>query len=182
MSKSKNIVVIALFVSLLCVSGLFLKITFIPPVPFTMLSFFAILGSGLLGAKRGSLACLIYIFMGTVCYLPVFAKGGGLWYVLEPTFGYLLSLPFVAFFTGYFTNRYKNKIIAVFLVFITAEIFILIAGTIYAYILFSITAGIKNLWEFVLSFCVMFVPAEILKAILAAIAYKQLHRINLFGN
>lgn len=181
MTKTKNIVIIALFISLLCVSGLFLKITFIPPVPFTMLSFFVILGSALLGAKRGSLACLIYIFMGTVCYLPVFTKGGGLWYVLEPTFGYILALPFVSFLNGILTNKFKDKTFLIFLFFIVSEILILIIGTIYAYIIFSCTTAVQNLWQFVLSFLIMFIPAEILKAILAVIAFKQLRRINLFS-
>lgn len=181
MNRTKNLVLISLFVSLLCVAGLFLKITFIPPVPFTMLTFFAVLGSALLGPKKGSLGCLVYIFMGTVCYLPVFTKGGGLWYVLEPTFGYILALPFVCFLNGYLINKFKNRTYKIFLIFLMSEILILIIGALYAYIVFSFTTAVKDIWQFALTFCVMFIPSEILKALLAAIAYKQLSRVNLFN-
>lgn len=180
MTKTKNIVIISLFVSLLCVSGLFLKITFIPPVPFTMLTFFVILQSALLGPKRGSLVCLIYLFMGTVCFLPVFTKGGGLWYVLEPTFGYILVLPFVSLLNGYLVKKVRKTYIT-FLVFVMSAIIILIVGTAYAYIVLSLTTGVKDVWQFALSFGIVFIPAEIFKAVLAAIAYRQLRHINIFN-
>ena len=181
MSKSKNLVLIALFVTLLCVSGLFLKITFIPPVPFTMLTFFVVLGSALLGAKRSCIGCLVYLFMGTVAHLPVFTKGGGFWYVLEPTFGYILALPFVSLLCGYLVNKFKQKTVIVFLFFLLSEILILIIGSLYAFVVFSLTTGVANPWTFVLTFFIMFLPSDILKAALAVLAYKPLSKTNLFN-
>lgn len=52
MSRTKSLILISLFVSLLCISGLFLKVTFVPPVAFSMTSFFAIFSGAILEKKK----------------------------------------------------------------------------------------------------------------------------------
>lgn len=67
------------------------QIEYIPQIPVIMFI------SGLLGKRYGTLAVLVYIFTG-LFLVPVFALGGGLDYVLNFNFGYILGfLPAVYF-------------------------------------------------------------------------------------
>ncbi len=74
----------------------------------------------LLGPRLGFLTLLIYFFLGLVGF-PVFAGGGGFDYFKEPTFGYLFSLPFNAYLSGWF---YKNnrKFMTVFIPIIITHV------------------------------------------------------------
>ncbi|MCL1900785.1 MAG: biotin transporter BioY [Firmicutes bacterium] len=176
MSRTKSLILISLFVSLLCISGLFLKVP-MPPVPFSMTSFFAITAGAILGKKKGVIACFAYMFMGTVCYLPVFTKGGGLWYVLEPTFGYILGYIIAAFIAGFIDK--KTKTVKIGLIFTLAAFSVLVIGSIYAGIVLSITSPIP-VWDIFFSYFVLFLPSDILKAVLATVVYKSLKNTGLF--
>lgn len=48
------------------------------------------LTGALLGPRRGGLAMLFYLLLGLVG-VPIFTNGGGVAYVLQPTFGYLAA-------------------------------------------------------------------------------------------
>lgn len=51
----------------------------------------AVLLSGCLGGRNaGALSQIAYILLG-LCWLPIFAQGGGMDYMRQPTFGYLLG-------------------------------------------------------------------------------------------
>ena len=65
----------------------------IPQVPAVM---FVV---GLLGRRLGITSIVIYILTG-LFLLPVFALGGGVRYVLEPGFGYIMAYIPAVFFTG----------------------------------------------------------------------------------
>ena len=69
--------------------GAHLRIPF-PYVPVTLQAAFVCLSGLLLGPWRGSASQVVYIAAGLIGF-PVFARGGGLHYVLEPSFGYLLG-------------------------------------------------------------------------------------------
>ncbi len=96
-SKTKWLVLTALFAALTAV-GAFLRI----PTPwssFTLQIFFVFMAGILLGPKWGALSQLVYVVLG-LAGLPIFTAGGGLGYVLQPTFGFLLSYIPAAFVTG----------------------------------------------------------------------------------
>lgn len=92
-----SIVLCALFAGLISI-GAFLKIPFYP-VPATLQMAFVLLAGMLLGGKRGAIAAFIYVAIGLMG-LPVFALGGGLNYLLQPTFGYILGFIPGALITG----------------------------------------------------------------------------------
>ena len=79
----------SLFTALTAV-GAFIKIP-IPVVPFTLQFLFTILAGLLLGARLGAVSMGAYAFLG-LAGLPIFAEGGGFWYVLKPSFGYILEI------------------------------------------------------------------------------------------
>lgn len=96
-----------MFVALIVVSGLISV-----PIPFTQveisLQTATVLAAGMiLGGADGAIASLVYILMGLVG-LPVFTKGGGLGYVVMPSFGYLIGFPVGAFITGALCGRMKR--------------------------------------------------------------------------
>ncbi|MCB5624660.1 biotin transporter BioY, partial [Bifidobacterium animalis] len=57
---------------------------------FTLQFFFVLLAGILLGPKLGALAVLLYVVIGLLG-LPIFAAGGGLAYIVRPSFGYLIG-------------------------------------------------------------------------------------------
>ena len=66
---------------------------------FTLQFFFVLLAGILLGSKLGALAVLLYVVIGLLG-LPIFAAGGGLAYIVEPSFGYLIGFIAGAYVTG----------------------------------------------------------------------------------
>lgn len=72
------------------------------------------------GPIIGSISALIYLTCG-VFGLPLFSGGGGFEYIQEPTFGYLFSLPIVAYLSGKLHSSGK-KILSVFLPIVSAHL------------------------------------------------------------
>lgn len=62
------------------------------------------LAGSLLGSRNGFQSQLVYIGVGLVG-LPVFTQGGGITYVLQPTFGYLIGFALAAFIIGFIIER-----------------------------------------------------------------------------
>lgn len=69
--------------------GAFVKIP-LPYVPLTLQVTFVGLAGVLLGRKWGAASQVAYLVLG-LAGVPVFARGGGPGYVLQPTFGYLVG-------------------------------------------------------------------------------------------
>lgn len=57
---------------------------------FTLQWLFVLLSALLLNKNQALLTVGVYLLLGLIG-LPVFAKGGGLWYLSKPTFGFLLG-------------------------------------------------------------------------------------------
>lgn len=91
----------AMFSALIAV-GAFIKIT-IPlepfPMHFTMQWFFVLLAGFLLEGKLAGISVGVYLLIG-LSGVPIFASGGGLSYLIRPTFGYLLGFLVAATLIG----------------------------------------------------------------------------------
>ncbi|MBC3888503.1 biotin transporter BioY [Acetobacterium paludosum] len=98
----RTLVLCGLFAALMAV-GAFIKIP-LPGIPFTLQTIFVLLAGLLLGSRAGLVSVLVYIFIG-LAGLPVFSGGGGLLYVLKPSFGYILGFALGAFVTGWIAER-----------------------------------------------------------------------------
>ena len=88
MSKTKTLIYCSLFTALIAV-GAFIKIP-VPVVPFTLQYLFTMLAGLLLGSRKGTLSVVAYMLLG-LAGLPIFSEGGGFWYVLKPSFGYIIG-------------------------------------------------------------------------------------------
>lgn len=90
----------------LCAAGAFISLP-IPgsPVPIVVQNLFVVLAGLLLGPLEGSLAVLVFLFVGALGF-PVFSGGrGGLAHFLGPTGGYLLGYLAAALLAGILGRR-----------------------------------------------------------------------------
>jgi biotin transport system substrate-specific component len=78
------------------------------PVPLTLQPMVVLLGGAVLGARLGMSAQILYLLAG-IAGLPVFAASPvlpqGVFRLLGPTGGYLMSYPFAAFVAGWLAER-----------------------------------------------------------------------------
>ncbi len=96
-NKTKDMILTAMFTALIT-AGAYIRIP-VPVCPFTLQFLFTTLAGVILGKNRGAAATALYVFLG-LAGLPVFAGGGGLGYVLQPTFGYLIGFIAGSYITG----------------------------------------------------------------------------------
>lgn len=155
-----------LFTTLITV-GAFIKIP-VPVIPFTLQFLFVALSGLLLGAKYGGLSVLIYVLLG-LAGLPVFTAGGGITYVLFPTFGYLLGFILCSFFTGIISSKMKanikNYIIAAF----CGLIILHITGIPYYYMISRYVIQNSLTFKEIFLFCFVYtVPGDFLLCMLSA--------------
>lgn len=95
---------------------------YIPQIPVV---FFIV---ALLGRKFGILAILMYIIAGL--FLPIFALGGGVSYLFEYGFGYILAFIPAIFFAGTLLKG-KTDILRTFLISIIGVLTIHVLGILY---------------------------------------------------
>ncbi len=166
--STQDMVLCGVFTTLIAV-GAFIKVP-VPVVPFTLQFLFTMLAGLLLGGRKGALSVGVYILRGLVG-LPVFAEGGGFWYILKPSFGYLLGFMLAAYVTGRMVER-KGRLSTgwVMAVNFLGLFIVYAAGMIYYYVICNyvidtpIAIGPLFLYCFVLA-----VPGDICLCILAAI-------------
>ena len=171
--KTRELVLCALFVALIAV-GAFIKVP-IPVVPFTLQLLFTMMAGLLLGGKLGCSAVGAYIFLG-LAGLPIFTQGGGLAYVFQPTFGYIIGFAVGAYVTGVIANRrdrpgYGRLLTANFAGLAIVYLF----GMVYYYLMsnFYLDSPI-GLWPLFLYCFILAVPGDIALCILGAILGKRL--------
>lgn len=172
-SKTKHLIMCALFSALIAV-GAFIKIP-VPVVPFTLQLLFTMMAGLLLGGKLGAASVGVYIFMGLLG-LPVFAEGGGLVYVLKPSFGYIIGFAVASYITGVIANQVPNPSYTRLLAanFIGLGI-VYLFGMVYYYFMSNFYLGNSiGLWPLFLYCFILAVPGDIILCILGAILGKRL--------
>ncbi len=165
---TREMVLCGVFTTLIAV-GAFIKVP-VPVVPFTLQFLFTMLAGLLLGARLGAMSVGVYILLG-LCGIPIFAEGGGFWYILKPSFGYLLGFMLAAYVTGRLVER-RGRLTTgwVMAVNFLGLFIVYAAGMIYYYMICNyvidtpIALGPLFLYCFVLA-----VPGDICLCILAAI-------------
>ncbi|HHW23309.1 MAG TPA: biotin transporter BioY [Clostridiaceae bacterium] len=137
--SARDISQIALFTALTAV-GAFIKIP-IPVVPITLQVFFVSLSGVLLGSRKGAISQLLYVLIGLAGF-PIFTQGGGIAYVLKPTFGYLAGFIFGAYLTGKMTEKMKEKNIKNLFIAILSGVGVIYAvGVAYLYMINNFYLG-----------------------------------------
>lgn len=171
--KTKNIILAALFVALITI-GAWIRIP-VPLVPFTLQFLFTMLAGLLLGGKLGATTVCIYMIMGLLG-LPIFTEGGGLSYILKPSFGYIIGFAVAAYVTGNIANQvlhpsYQRLLIANF---IGLGIVYLFGMSYYYWISAFYFHTPIGIWSLFLYCFILAVPGDIVLCILGAMLGKRL--------
>lgn len=173
--KIKDIVLISLFSAIIVVCSF---ITIPAAIPFTLQTFAVFLCLNILGAKKGIISILIYIFIGVVG-LPVFSGfNGGIGALLNVTGGYIVGFIFSALIFWVITSVFNKKsrkiinLIASFMGLIVCYIF----GTLW-YILLFIKNGEAINFISAFTICVLpFIIPDILKIVLSVVISEKINK------
>ncbi|MCI9594071.1 MAG: biotin transporter BioY [Lachnospiraceae bacterium] len=174
--KVQEMVYCGIFTTLIA-AGAFIKIP-IPVVPFTLQFLFTMLAGLLLGGRLGALCVAVYILLG-LAGLPIFAEGGGLWYIVKPSFGYLIGFCLGSYVTGKMVEKHQKTTLTRYFIANFTGLFIVYAiGMIYYYVIsnFVIHTPI-GLWPLFLYCFILAVPGDICLCILAAFLARRLRTI-----
>lgn len=170
-----DLILSALFIALITV-GSFIKIP-IGPVPITLQFMFVLLAGQILKPKAAAITLIIYMSMGLLG-LPVFSGGGGLSYILTPTFGYILGFVFAAITVSFISNKAKRSflklLLANFAGFTTVYVFGLSYYIILSHFYFN---TLLDLGAVLLSGFVVFVPTDLAFCVLTAVISKRINPI-----
>ncbi|MBP3475272.1 MAG: biotin transporter BioY [Lachnospiraceae bacterium] len=172
----KEMTLCAIFTALTAV-GAFIKIP-IPNVPFTLQFLFTMLAGLLLGGRLGAVSVGAYALLG-LAGLPIFAEGGGFWYLLKPSFGYIIGFIIGSYVTGKMTEKREHWSFGRILAANFAGLAIVYGmGMIYYYIIcnFVIDTPIA-LWPLFLYCFVLAVPGDIFLCFVAALLAKRVKPI-----
>ncbi len=103
----RNMVFIAVMAALICIAAPFSVP--IGPIPISLATFAIYLAGGILGAKKGTVAVVVYILLGAVG-LPIFSGGeGGLQKLFGVTGGYIIGYIPCVLITGLFVDLFFKK-------------------------------------------------------------------------
>ncbi|MDO5560557.1 MAG: biotin transporter BioY [Oscillospiraceae bacterium] len=172
-TKTTEIVLCGLFAAL-SAAGAFIKIP-VPYIPITMQVFFTTLAGLLLGKKLGSTSVLVYVILG-LAGLPVFTKGGGIGYIFEPTFGYIIGFVLGAFVTGLIAGKQGSPSLKRLLAASYCGLAVIYAcGIVYFYMISNLYLGSNVSVKQTLMYCfVLVVPGDIIMNFFAAVLAKRL--------
>lgn len=105
-----------LFVALMCIGAqIHIMIPIGTGVTVSLQIMFALLAGFLLGPRVGTLSVVIYLLLGLLG-IPVYAHGGGIAYLLRPTYGFLIGFAAAAFLAGIVRGKIKKHSVVRYLI------------------------------------------------------------------
>ncbi|MBO5166400.1 MAG: biotin transporter BioY [Lachnospiraceae bacterium] len=176
--RTKNLTLVALMTAMLCIISPFAIPTVFSPVPITFCTLGIYLTVLILGMKKGTLSCLLYILLGLVG-LPVFSGfSGGAGKLFGPTGGYFIGYVLLCLIAGVFVDRYSNKWYMVLLG--------MLSGTIVCYLFGTLWLAYQMQLDFFSAAAIgvlPYIPADLIKMMLALLigtpVRKSLNRAHL---
>lgn len=175
---TKSMALCGMFTALIAV-GAFLQV----PVPymdyFTLQFFFVLLAGLVLGGRGGAISAFCYVLLGLIG-IPVFAAGGGIAYILRPSFGYLLGFIGTAYVTGTLCSRMKKKYWNYLLACLAGLVVTYTIGIIYKYMILNLYIGTPTPLAVILLSCFpLDMPGDFCLCLIAAGAGVRFRRSGL---
>ena len=168
----------ALFAALTAI-GAFISIPLaFYPVPMTLQTLFVFLAGLCLRPKAALWSQLVYVAVGLIG-IPIFTRGGGIQYVLNPTFGYLIAFILAAPLISVAARKYlftpgKNLRFALSAAGIALGIEAL--GVAYMLLVSAFYVGAPLAADTALYLLVIFLPLDLVKFAVSAGIAKQLKK------
>lgn len=174
-TKINDMVRIALMAAVICILGP-LSVP-VGPVPISLSNFAVILSVYLLGLKRGTISCIVYILLG-LFGLPIFSGfQGGIGKLFGVTGGYIFGYIFLAVFTGIFVEKYSSNYLFQFLGMVIGNILCYVFGTVWFVFLTKM-----NLAEAVAICVVPFILGDVIKMLVALFAGNKIRKRIILAN
>lgn len=175
-NKTTILILTGIFSALIAV-GAFITIP-VPPVPITLQFFFAAVATFLLPKYWGAVSAALYVGIGLIG-VPVFTQGGGIGYVLKPTFGYLLGFILGNLICGYILDKAKvKKFKTYFLAGLVNLILVYTLGVAYFYCLSNLYLGTPVAMSYLMIYAfAIFVPGNVVEIVLGAIVAPRVNKI-----
>ncbi len=172
-NRTKKLVMCGIFSALIGV-GAWIQIP-IPLIPLSLQDLFVMLAGILLGARYGAISVLFYLFIGLLGF-PVFTHGGGITYVFQPTFGFMLGFIPGAYLTGWIAQEKSLPGFKRLFVACLAGIGVIyVFGTTYLLLLNRFYMGNSlAFWPVIMACNIQPLPGDIIKSIIAAKIGQQL--------
>lgn len=174
--SAKRIALIGLFVALLSVSAK-ISIPFVP-VPMTLQSAVVLFFACYIGAADSLIGVGVYILLGLIG-VPIFASGGGFDYAVKPSFGFTIGFLASSAVCG-LTYAKCGKWWQVILCLAAGTVALYVVGITYFLLLKTFyLGGAIDFWNVLVTFWLMFIPSDILKAAICFLLLKRIPRRNI---
>lgn len=132
----------------------------------------------LLGKKWGGLSVWIYILMGLIG-LPIFSQfAGGLSYVLQPSFGFLIGFAVGGQVAAFVREKSgKDTYLTYFVSSLIGLLVLDVIGVVYgAIIMYGYMHSAMSVWKFLVAFLLPFIPIDIAKCALSSLLCNRLYK------
>lgn len=151
--------------SVLIAIGAFIKVP-VSIVPITLQTLFVVLAGIILEKRVALISVLLYIIIGLIG-LPVFANGGGIAYVLQPSFGYLIGFLVAAYFIGAFSKKAKD-LVQLIMISIIGMLIIYIVGVGYFAFIQHFYYGVDFTLDWLIYYLfIVYLPGDLLSCLVA---------------
>ena len=163
---------IGMMTALICVMAPFSVPIPISPVPISLTNLALYFAIYVLGGKRTTICCVLYLLIG-LAGVPVFSNfTGGAGKLLGPTGGYLIGFLFMVILGGYIVDRWNNKILICVLG--------LIAGTGLCYMFGTVWLAVqldKSFGDALLIGVIPFLPGDFVKIVIASLIGPRVRKL-----
>lgn len=172
-NKTRMMILAALFAALTAV-GAFIRFP-LGAMSVTLQFMFTAMAGVLLGAKWGAVSQTVYVVLGLVG-LPVFTMGGGIGYVMQPSFGFLLGLIPTAWVIGRLTEK-ENGHWRIALACLAGLAVLYLIGLPYMYLIMKLYLHKSiTVWTAIKAGMLVYLPGDAIKIALTVLLYKPLRR------
>ena len=171
-TDTRSLVLAGLFAALTAI-GAFIRIP-LGITSITLQFLFTALAGVLLGAKWGALSQGAYVVLG-LAGLPIFTLGGGLGYVLQPSFGFLLGLIPAAALIGVLTRGRGTDPLRVAVACLAGLGVLYLAAVPYMYLILNLYLGREMpLWDVVRTGMLLYLPGDGVKIAVTCLVSRPL--------
>ncbi|MEG0249513.1 MAG: biotin transporter BioY [Peptostreptococcus sp.] len=174
--NTKTMILCSFFTALIAI-GAFIRI----PLPVTVFSLqftFVLLSGMILGSKAGAISCLLYVVIGLLGF-PIFTEGGGLGYILKPTFGYLIAFIPASYIVGLTREKFGTKSVSKLVAGCFLAMLVTYAiGTLYTYFILNKVAHTPiPYWACLVSLFPFAIAKDIFSSIIVSLVTPRLIKI-----